>query len=180
MNGQSAKRAAGGLFRAGQVAALAALLAGCAGPRSDDGGLRDQSARVSSQVNVTTDRLAGNWHVRVGWPGTPELSGPLHLAQDEGTLTLKATATQGTARATLVPLGQGRFRSTQTDAFSESPLWVFWMDADDRTAAIGTPDGRFGWIMDRAPTGGADRITAAKEIMEWMGYDLSRSKETSE
>ncbi|MEQ8292255.1 MAG: lipocalin family protein [Roseovarius sp.] len=170
----------GGLFRAGLAAALAVTLASCGGPGGDKSGLRDPDARISSQVNVTAPRLAGDWHIRAGWPGTPDLSGPLRLAPTGQTLTLTASATDGPVRATLTPLGQGRFRADNTQAFGDSPLWVLWMEADDRTAAIGTPDGRFGWIMDRAPTGGANRITAAKEIMEWMGYDLSLSKETSQ
>jgi apolipoprotein D and lipocalin family protein len=52
-----------------------------------------------------------------------------------------------------------------------------WMDADNRTAAIGTPGGSFGWIMDRKATGGDDRIQAAREIMEWQGYDMSLTRE---
>ena len=56
---------------------------------------------------------------------------------------------------------------------------VLWLDADNRTAAIGAPDGRIGWIMDRSPRGGADRIAAAREIMEWQGYDMARMKEVS-
>ena len=169
-----------GLLRAGLAAALAATLASCGGPGSERGGLRNPDARISSQVNVTAARLAGDWYIRAGWPGTPDLSGPLRLAKGGETLTLTGTASDGPVRATLTSMGQGRFRADNTQAFGDNPLWVLWMDADDRTAAIGTPDGRFGWIMDRAPTGGADRITAAKEIMEWMGYDLSLSKETSQ
>lgn len=51
--------------------------------------------------------------------------------------------------------------------------WVLWVDDDYRTAAIGTPSGTFGWIIDRERTGGEDRITAASEILEWVGYDMS-------
>lgn len=180
MTPTTATRYPGGLFRAGLAAALAVTLASCGGPGGDKSGLRNADARISSQVNVTAARLAGDWYIRAGWPGTPDLSGPLRLAKGGETLTLTGTASDGPVRATLTSMGQGRFRADNTQAFGDNPLWVLWMDADDRTAAIGTPDGRFGWIMDRAPTGGADRITAAKEIMEWMGYDLSLSKETSQ
>ncbi|KZY46614.1 hypothetical protein A3731_09165 [Roseovarius sp. HI0049] len=156
------------------------LVACSTGPET--GTIRDPDARISSQVNVTADRLAGDWHIRTGWPGTSDLVGTLSLAQSGNalTLTLTGTAVKGPVEATLTPLGQGRFRAGNTETFGDSPLWVLWMDADNRTAAIGTPDGRYGWIMDRTATGGADRITAAREIMEWMGYDLSLSKETSQ
>jgi apolipoprotein D and lipocalin family protein len=56
-------------------------------------------------------------------------------------------------------------------------IWVLWMDFDDRTAAIGTPSGRFGWIMDKNTTGGGDRITAARDIMEWFGYNMAQLEE---
>ncbi|QEW28245.1 lipocalin family protein [Roseovarius indicus] len=175
----AATRHARGPGRAGLPAAIALVLAGCGGPGTEDG-LRDPEGRISSQTNVTGARLDGNWHIRVGWPGTPNLSGTLRIAQAGNGLTLTGSAPEGTVQANLAPLGNGRFRASGSPAFGDSALWVLWMDADDRTAAIGTPDGRFGWIMDRTATGGADRITAATEIMEWMGYDLSRSKETSQ
>ncbi|MEQ8897048.1 MAG: lipocalin family protein [Roseovarius sp.] len=179
MTALPAKRHARDLRRSALPAVLALMLAAC-GSGTDTGAIRDSDARISSQVNVTADRLAGNWHIRTRWPGTPNPAGPLRLVQSAQTLTLTGTATNGPVTTTLTPLGQGRFRAGNSQAFGDSPLWVLWMDADNRTAAIGTPDGRFGWIMDRAPTGGADRITAAREIMEWMGYDLSLSKETSQ
>ena len=42
-----------------------------------------------------------------------------------------------------------------------------------RTAVIGSPEGGYGWILDRRATGGEDRITAAQEILDFNGYDLS-------
>ena len=48
---------------------------------------------------------------------------------------------------------------------------MVWVDEGYRTAAIGTPDGSFGWVLDRAASGGGDRITAAREILEFNGYD---------
>jgi len=74
-------------------------------------------------------------------------------------------------------MAHGRFEVTQ-GALAGQVLWVLWMDADGRTAAIGQPGGRLGWIMDRAARGGADRIAAAREIMGWQGYDLGLMKET--
>ncbi|MCP5036327.1 MAG: hypothetical protein GY945_01870 [Rhodobacteraceae bacterium] len=52
--------------------------------------------------------------------------------------------------------------------------WVLWVDEDYRTAAIGTPSGTFGWIIDRERSGGEDRIVAAREVLEWLGYDMNR------
>jgi len=164
--------------------------------------IRDPDARISSQVNVTADRLVGDWVVRVSWPGVPNvLDYNVHRLKDtksdDSTHTMKVQSVRDTlnlsgveARAVgadevritpfetrLSVLGQGRFRPVAGTRFDDADLWVLWMDADDRTVAIGTPGGSFGWIMDRQPTGGEDRITAAKDIMEWMGYDLSLARE---
>ena len=57
-------------------------------------------------------------------------------------------------------------------------IWLLWVDTGYRTAALGTPDGQFGMILDRSPSGGADRITAASEILEWFGYDMNKLQET--
>lgn len=52
--------------------------------------------------------------------------------------------------------------------------WVLWVDADYRTAAIGTPSGSFGWIIDRKRTGGADRLKAAADMLAFNGYATDR------
>lgn len=57
----------------------------------------------------------------------------------------------------------------------KAELWVKWMDFDDRTASIGSPSGEFGSIIDKSATGGADRIIAARDIMQWFGYDRHHS-----
>jgi apolipoprotein D and lipocalin family protein len=134
-------------------------LAGCAAAPAPDGAIyRDTGAPISSQVDVTAARLAGAWYVRVG-----PVVGPV-------------AAGDALRLAALAPAGPGRFEVTQ-GALKGRVLWVLWLDADNRTAAIGSPDGQLGWVMDRAARGGADRIRAAREIMEWQGYDLSRMKE---
>ena len=53
-------------------------------------------------------------------------------------------------------------------------FWVLWVDEGFRTAVLGNPDGTFGWIVDRSTTGGADRIKAAREILDFNGYDTGR------
>ena len=55
-------------------------------------------------------------------------------------------------------------------------LWVLWVDEGFRTAVIGNPEGTFAWIIDRSQKGGADRITAAREILDFNGYDVSQLK----
>ncbi|MFN6978455.1 MAG: lipocalin, partial [Gemmobacter sp.] len=54
-----------------------------------------------------------------------------------------------------------------------APWWVLWLDADARTAVIGTPGGSFGLILDRGAIP-ADRLAAARDVLAWNGYDLGR------
>ena len=175
--------------------AMLLVLAGCvAAPPAPV--MRDTKAPISSQVDVTEDRLSGAWVIRRAWPGQPYLAEPgadrfgpegsgLRLARHDGGLRLSSRALDRDAAGNagfrafatgLEASGPGRFREVGGKVFDGKALWVLWMDADNRTAAIGTPGGEFGWIMDRQATGGQDRLKAASEIMQWMGYDMARMR----
>ena len=72
-------------------------------------------------------------------------------------------------------VGPGRLEVTfPTLPFGASDYWVLWTDDGYRTAVVGAPDGRSGWILNREPTIPADRLTAAREVLDFNGYDLSR------
>ena len=47
-----------------------------------------------------------------------------------------------------------------------------------RTSVIGSPDGRVGWVLDRSRDIPRDRLAAAREILAFNGYDLTRLQET--
>jgi apolipoprotein D and lipocalin family protein len=165
---------------------LAGLAACVTAPESP--GLRNINAPISSQVDVTAARMAGDWVIRRSWPGSLQLaaqdpalrftraekglrvSGGKRVGDSAGNAVISPFSTELEAR------GPGRFRDVGGKVFGAAELWVLWMDADDRTMAIGTPGGAFGWVMDRRANGGHDRIKAASEIMEWMGYDLSQAR----
>ncbi|WP_296432028.1 lipocalin family protein, partial [Yoonia sp.] len=51
---------------------------------------------------------------------------------------------------------------------------------DYRTAVVGAPNGRSGWILNRTPDIRADRLDAARDILEFNGYDLSRLEEMTQ
>ena len=46
--------------------------------------------------------------------------------------------------------------------------------ADNRAMVIGTPSGHFGAILSRAPTLRADLLEAARQLLDFNGYDLKR------
>lgn len=174
------------------AAALAMLsaLGGC-GPGGESA-LRDPLAPIASTTRFDADRFAGEWHVvaRVATADDEQARAPERFSfapGGEGALSVRhrhercndfeciGLDEQKPARVS----GPGRI--TMDLGHGAEELWVLWVDADFRTAAIGTPSGRFGWVMEkgaRAP--GRDRFVAATEILDWVGYDLSRLVEVSE
>jgi apolipoprotein D and lipocalin family protein len=47
--------------------------------------------------------------------------------------------------------------------------WIVWVDSGYRTLAIGTPSGRFGFVLDRGAIP-EDRLNAAREVLDFNGY----------
>lgn len=147
--------------------------------------LRNPTANLGSQADVVAQDLAGDWVVRQAVAGAwPNGQSSVSFAASGQGLVL---VTQGVACApsdlceaatVQVPYVRtlaGRYRAGESvPAAVPSEIWVYWMDFDDRTMAIGNPNGGFVAILDRAATGGGDRITAARDILDWYGYDLSK------
>ena len=148
---------------------------------------RDPSAQIASQTDVTAQRMAGEWVIRQrfaslsGPTGGMSLSslpnGALQLSVLNGTCDEEACFEEETL-ILLEASGPGRWTPVGPhSALPDAEVWGMWMDFDSRTAAIGTPSGQFGWIMDKNLTGGDDRITAARDIMDWFGYNVARLEE---
>ncbi|EIE52231.1 Lipocalin family protein [Citreicella sp. 357] len=140
--------------------ALLVLLAACARPADPlppSVPVRNPAAPVASQANASLARFAGDWVVVEGAGLRPGA----RLRIDNGLMTVDGRPQP------LSDEGTGRFR------LSGDPLWVHWLDADNRTAALGSPNGGRVWIMDRNGAPG-ERLRAAHEILTWYGYDLSQ------
>lgn len=119
--------------------------------------VRDQTAPIASQSDVDLARLIGTWRVVQGAGSYPK---------SDVAFTEESVTFQGKSYP-LQSLGHGRFSA------GDRAIWVHWMDGDNRTAAIGDPTGSHVWIMDRAGLH-SERVTAARRILEWYGYDLDR------
>ncbi|MGH1414626.1 MAG: lipocalin [Pelagimonas sp.] len=119
--------------------------------------VRNPTAQVASQADVTIDRLVGTWKIVQGAgiaPHSQVIVGP-ELAEIGGE-TLP-----------FIAIGPGRF------LLGGDEIWVHWLDINNRTAAMGEPGGKRVWIMDKSGTPG-ERLNAARRILDWYGYDLSR------
>ena len=143
---------------------LCAILAGCAAAPI---GYRDASAPIASITRFEAARFAGPWQMRAAFGAAP--SGVVFTESDGAIMSMQFMG-EGAA-TTMDQTRPARFETPQ------GPLWVLWVDEAYRTAVIGTPDGRLGWVIDRNATGGADRIRAARSLLEFNGYDLAQLRE---
>ncbi len=169
-----------GAWRGAVLSAILGLSA-CSVPA----GLRDPGTPISATTRFDLARMEGRWQVRerAAMPddaagGAPE-SFVFGAGDSAAAPVSRAYVTCGSGEcagqrmdATARMTGPGRFVMPRDGAASVAH-WVLWSDADYRVAAIGTPTGEFGWIMTRGQPRD-DLMTAAREIMDWNGYDLSR------
>lgn len=153
------------------------MLAGCVAAPAPVAGFRKPGTQIYSNAVLENDRLTGDW-LQVA-----EFAAPGAPACDKGT----ARITQGTGQGLgleaklclngvptrfsgpLTPTGPGRFTPAGAEVW-----WVLWADVGYRTLAIGTPSGRFGFILNRGGDLPADRMRAAREVLEWNGYEIGR------
>lgn len=161
---------------------LALLLSGCAAVAPS---YRDTSVPMTSIVGLDAARYAGRWYEVARFPviferGCTATTADYTLLTD-GSLgvvnTCREDSPEGPVRrieGRAVPSGPGRFEVSFAGVPFEGDYWVLWVDEGYRTAVVGVPSGRAGWILNREPAIPRDRLRAAKEILEWNGYDLTR------
>ena len=153
---------------------LLGLLAGCVtapAPLPDPvPGWRDRSVPIGSAVFLDRARLAGDWREVARFPSPLQTGCGAATHRIGGALTVTCDGERDPRiAAPLTEVGPGRFA---TGAASLPDWWVLWVDEGYRTLVVGTPDGRAGWILDRGD-GAPDRIAAAREILDFNGYDVT-------
>lgn len=154
-------------------------LAGCSASS-----YRDASVEISSTALFSPERYAGLWHEVARFPTpfqrgcirstatyTPNADGGLEVLNACVTRTGQTRQIEGMAEI----VGPGRLTvSFSSVPFVRAPYWVLWVDEDYQTAVVGTPNGRAGWILNRTPDLRADRLQAARDILEFNGYDTEQ------
>lgn len=152
------------------------LLAACAAPQKTVtlGRYRAPDAPIYSNAVLEVARLAGSWNQVATFGETKACKpGQAEITQSGGGLAIDYRICQSgndmQGAGVMQPVGPGRFQVPGQPA----PWWVLWADVDYRTLVIGSPDGRVGFILNR---GGfpPDRVKAAREILDFNGYDLKR------
>ncbi len=158
-----------------RLALLAALsLAACAAepPLPPAESFRDRSVPIGSTTRGGIGDLAGEWVIAQAFSGAAYAVPGTRVTVAPGAngATLRFAGPGGARDLSVATGAPGRL--TPQDGSPE--LWVLWVDDDFRTAVIGTPDGSLGWIMDRPGQASPDRTAAAREVLDWSGYDLGR------
>ncbi|MCG3268994.1 lipocalin family protein [Yoonia sp. I 8.24] len=159
-------------------------LAGCAAPTV----YRDATAPISSTALFEPARYAGRWHEVARFPVSfqKDCAGATadYGVQPDGSLSVLNICrnADGTERTRITGstevVGPGRF-IVRFDGvpFVAADYWVLWVDEGYRTAVVGSPNGTSGWILNRDPEIPADRLRAARDILEFNGYDISQLME---
>ncbi len=165
-----------------RLIALALLLSAC-GAAQQVPGYRKPGTDIWSNAVLEVPRLAGEWRQAADFaprgascaPGAltirPVADGGLEVA---GRLCLGGQSRAIAGR--LTASGPGRFRPVGPGfAGADAEWWVLWADTGYRSLVIGTPSGAFGFALDRGGAMPADRRNAAREILDWNGYDVTRA-----
>ena len=169
-----------------RVLAVLLLLSGC----SYFAIYRDRDVPISSQAVFDPARYTGLWHEVARYP-VPFEEGCVGVTaeyglRDDGSLSVLNICRNpdGTEksriRGTAEVVGPGRLKVRFSSVpFVAADYWVLWVDEGYRTAVVGAPNGRAGWILNRDPQIPEDRLAAARDVLEFNGYDLGRLMEVS-
>jgi apolipoprotein D and lipocalin family protein len=156
------------VHRIGLSAVLVLAACNATGPRS--AGFREAEAPIWSAAAFAPAAIIGTWRQVAGFAARPsgcteggvEVQPALDGFSIAGTLCLDGR-TQ-TVDALASPAGPGRLAVE-----GQEDWWILWVDSGYRTLAVGTPSGRFGFVLDRGAIP-PDRLQAASEVFDFNGY----------
>lgn len=152
---------------------------------------RDTDAPIASKAVFEPDRYLGLWYEVARYP-VPFERGCVGVtaeygARDDGLISVLNICRNpdGTEKSRIAGtaeiVGPGRLKVRFPSVpFVAADYWVLWTDEDYQTAVVGAPNGRAGWILNRTPDIRADRLNAAKDVLAFNGYDLTRLEEVAQ
>jgi len=174
------------VFRRHCLGASLLVLAGCVSGVDENlyGGVsyRDQSAPIGVSSRYDYARMQGTWFVRRLTPDDLEPRSMVFHEQDNakgtvhelrGTCPAEIICEQAFQEYVIDDTSGGALTLHRNPPGPDRKFVVHWIDEGHRTMAVGAPNGRYAWVLDRAHAGGRDRIAAALEILKFYGYDTS-------
>ena len=156
--------------------AMALCLSACVGQN-----YRDTSVQMTSMAIFDAQKYAGLWYEVARFPA-PFQKGCTHTEAEyavtgPATLSVRNSCMKDgrlsviEGNATVV--GPGRLKVRLGNIPFAGDYWVLWVDEGYRTAVVGAPSGKVGWILNRTPSIPADRLNAARQVLDFNGYILS-------
>ena len=164
---------------------LTALLAVASCAIATAPSFRDESVNIASSANFDPARYVGRWYEVARYPNPFQADCPGAIAEygfsdQPNVLTVTNLCLDETGQVTdqitgtATDEGLGRLSVRLQGVPVAAPYWVLWVDEGYRTAVVGAPSGRVGWILNREPDIPADRLAAAREVLDFNGYDLTQ------
>jgi apolipoprotein D and lipocalin family protein len=128
---------------------------------------------MGASTRFTASEFAGDWqvHSRFG-SGT---GGVFRVSQGEGPTELRITSDGSAAISGVYSVGIPGELISVTEG--REALIVMWVDEDFETAAIGTASGSYGALIDRDGVVPPDRAQAARQVLTFYGWDVTRLSE---
>jgi apolipoprotein D and lipocalin family protein len=157
------------MHRIGTVAVVL-LLAACVGGKKDLVPYRTPGAPIWSAAAFSPAEVSGTWRQVAAFTAASGgcRGGAVTISPAPGGFAVQGgLCLEGEARkvdALARPIGPGRL-----SVEGQEDWWVLWVDEGYRTLAVGTPSGRFGFVLDRGAIP-QDRLDAAAEIFAFNGY----------
>ena len=160
------------------------LLIACSAPAPQGAaGYRDARQTIASAALFDPARFADLWHIVAAY-GAEAGCGPLAetwvpVSAAKFRITGTRCGPRGARAFATEATLSGPGRLTRAGRAGREELWVLWVDADYRVAVIGTPSGSFARILSRVPELRPDLLQAARQVLDFNGYDISRLKPLS-
>jgi apolipoprotein D and lipocalin family protein len=156
------------------ILAAILFLSACGNGQRESAAFRDAEAPIWSSAAFDPAQVTGTWQQVAAFTARPGAcrGGAVTVAPATGGFAVKGLlCLDGEARkvdALARPVGPGRL-----SVEGQEDWWVLWVDSGYRTLAVGTPSGRFGFVLDRGAIP-RDRLVAAGEIFAFNGYTAGR------
>ena len=146
------------------------MLAACAGKPVQEPVFRGVGTPIYSIAALRADQISGHWvQVATFAPGGQPAcgAGSVDIAAGQARWDLCLASGEVAGSGPMTATSAGRF-----DLKGMPSWWVLWADADGRTLVVGTPDGSIGFVLNRDAAIPADRLRAARDILQFNHYDL--------
>lgn len=163
----------------GILAVVVGVLTACSlAPSTDHGLIRNPKVLMSATSRYDAARFAGHWVTRADFAGDWRVTA-FDFAAPKA-VRAGAWREQGVGgepgRVAQVSADQPAVFTLTYDGLPRQSrqMVVLWVDEGFRTAVLSTRDGSYAWIADRKATGGADRVIAARQMLDHNGFDTTQ------